>query len=236
MNSFFYGTKDPIIEELLRISSDPVDMYDRLMAFCTNFVGDKQHIASTAKIASTAVIEGPVYIDENVVIDHFAVLKGPVIVLKNSVIGKGAFLRNGTIIGSDTVVGMSDEINNSIVMEHSLLPHFDIIDCSVIGSNVRMGAHVVTAVTTIHQQFAYKAIEKVNIPKEYFGAEYSRLLFGAVVGDNSKIASSVLINPGTFIEHDCEIYAGLCIKPGKYEHNTRLYIEGYYDKISSKKI
>ncbi len=155
-------------------------------------------ISPTAKIAQSSIIEGPCIIEDNVTIDDFCKIKGPVYIGNGSFIGTGSLIRN-CMIGNNTKIGFNSEISNSYFKGHDVTAHLNIIGESVIGENVWFAGY--STVT-------YLSLTKQNIKYEIGGGksvDTGTFRFGALIGDNCKIGTSVVILPGRQVPANTEI-------------------------------
>ena len=75
-------------------------------------------VHKTSKITDNVTLTGPCIIMENVVIDHNAVI------------------RENVIVGPHSHIGNSSEVKNSILLDTVILPHFNYVGDSILGSHV----------------------------------------------------------------------------------------------------
>ncbi|MFH1450594.1 MAG: DapH/DapD/GlmU-related protein, partial [archaeon] len=131
-------------------------------------------------------------------------IEGPVMIGKNCTIGPNAFLRPYACIGNNCKVGQSVEIKNSVIMEETYVPHLSYVGDSVIGRNVNFGAGAITA-NLRHDNDNVK----VTVKGEKVDSGLRKL--GALVGDNVKFGSNVVINPGKKIGANARVWPGVVI-------------------------
>ena len=139
------------------------------------------YIAKSAKVAPTAYINGPCIIDEDAEIRHCAFIRG------NAIVGKGA------------VVGNSTELKNVVLFDKVQVPHYNYVGDSVLGYKSHMGAGAITSnvksdKTLVSVKFDGGAIE-TGLKK-----------FGAMLGDNVEVGCGSVLNPGTVIGCNSNIY------------------------------
>jgi len=167
----------------------------------TKFLMDKYltktKISKTAKIAKSAIIQGNVYIGENVRIFENAVIKGPCCIGDNSVIGNNALVRHYSNLESKALVGTNVEVTRSIFQE-DVHCHSGFFGDSIFGKNCRVGAGTVAANIRIDR----KEIKTV-VKGEITGTGRDSL--GVIVGDNSKIGVNCSLMPGILIGSNCQI-------------------------------
>lgn len=162
----------------------------------------KPQIHSSCAVHATAVIEGPVILDEGVKVLRSATIVGPAYIGKNSVIGTNALVR-GSSIGERCVIGYNSEIKTSI-LGHDVWTHSTYLGDSVIGSNVAFGGGTMTGNFRLDEG---EILSKVGTEATSTG----RIKFGAVIGDNVRVGIQVGINPGVKIGSGSFISGGVYI-------------------------
>ena len=143
--------------------------------------GDNIWIAKTAQIAPTAFINGPTIIDENAEIRHCA------------------FIRGNAIIGKNCVVGNSTELKNVILFNNVQVPHYNYVGDSILGFKAHMGAGSITS----NVKSDKKLVVVKNGTEEI---ETGLKKFGAIIGDNVEIGCGSVLNPGSVIGKNTNIY------------------------------
>jgi UDP-N-acetylglucosamine diphosphorylase / glucose-1-phosphate thymidylyltransferase / UDP-N-acetylgalactosamine diphosphorylase / glucosamine-1-phosphate N-acetyltransferase / galactosamine-1-phosphate N-acetyltransferase len=149
-------------------------------------------VSSNVSIAKSTIIDGPCMIEDGVTIDDFCKIKGPTYIGKESFIGMSSLIRN-CMIGSETHIGFNCEVGRSYLLGHDKIPHQNVIVDSLIGENVWFGAYSVT----LNVLFTRSKIPfEINKGKAIdTGMDH----FGAVIGNNCTISTSVTIFPGRHI-------------------------------------
>ena len=138
-------------------------------------------IAKDAKIAPTASITGPCIIDSGAEIRHCAFIRG------SAVIGKGA------------VVGNSCELKNALLFDGVQVPHYNYVGDSILGYKAHMGAGAITS--------NVKADRKnVAVHTADGDIETGLRKFGAILGDFAEIGCNSVLNPGTVIGRNSNVY------------------------------
>ena len=150
----------------------------------------EQTIHPSVKIHPTAVVEGPVVLEEGVKVLAHATIVGPATLGKRSVIATGSLVRQSSI-GSDCVVGYATEVKGSVLSDH-VWTHMTYLGDSVIGSNVAFGAGTVTGNYRLDEGEIVSHVEGKDIPT-------GLRKFGTVVGSDSRVGIHVTINPGVKI-------------------------------------
>lgn len=143
--------------------------------------GENIWIAKSAKVAPTACINGPCIIDEEAEIRHCAFIRG------NAIVGKGA------------VVGNSTELKNVILFNKVQVPHYNYVGDSILGFKSHMGAGSITSNVK-----SDKTLVVVKSP--YGNLETGLKKMGAMLGDNVEIGCNSVLNPGTVIGRNSNVY------------------------------
>ena len=157
-------------------------------------------ISPNASISKSSIIEGPSIIEDDVSIDDFCKVKGPTYIGKGSFIGMSSLIRN-CMIGNNTRIGFNCEIGRSYFVGHDIIPHQNVIVDSLIGENVWFGAFSATDNTLPQRQRVMFGIGNGNI------IDTGRDHFGAVIGNNCTISTSVIFRPGTLLPKNTSIQA-----------------------------
>ncbi len=138
-------------------------------------------ISKTAKIADSASITGPAIIGHNSEIRHCAFIRG------NAIVGEGA------------VVGNSTELKNVILFNKVQVPHYNYVGDSILGYKAHMGAGAITSNVK-----SDKTNIKISIGSETI--ETGLRKFGAILGDNVEVGCNSVMNPGTVVGTNSNIY------------------------------
>ena len=143
--------------------------------------GDNVWIARNAKVYPSACINGPAIIDEEAEIRHCAFIRG------NAIVGKGA------------VVGNSTELKNVILFNKVQVPHYNYVGDSILGYKAHMGAGSITSNVK-----SDKTLVVVRAGEERFETGLKK--FGAMLGDNVEVGCNSVLNPGTIIGKESNVY------------------------------
>lgn len=144
-------------------------------------VGENVWIAKSAKVAESAYINGPAIIGKNAEIRHCA------------------FIRGNAIVGENAVVGNSTELKNVILFNNALVPHYNYVGDSILGYKSHMGAGSITSNVKSDKKLV---IVKNDDEKIQTGLKK----FGAMIGDNVEVGCGSVLNPGTVIGKNTNIY------------------------------
>ena len=143
--------------------------------------GENIWIHNTAVIAPTASINGPCIIGPETEVRHCA------------------FIRGSAVIGANCVIGNSVEVKNSIISDECEVPHFNYVGDSILGYKAHMGAGAITS--NVKND---KSNVEVSFPLGKIDTKLRK--FGAVIGDYTQVGCNCVLNPGTMIGRNCNIY------------------------------
>ena len=146
-----------------------------------NEVAEHVWIAKSATIAPTAYINGPCIIDKNAEIRHCA------------------FIRGNAIVGENAVVGNSTELKNVIIFNTVQVPHYNYIGDSILGYKAHFGAGSITSNIKSDRT-------DVRIMYKDERVETGLRKIGAIVGDGVEVGCNSVLNPGTVIGRNTNIY------------------------------
>ena len=102
------------------------------------------------------------------------------------------------LVGDGVVVGNSCELKNCILFDEVQTPHYNYVGDSVLGYKAHMGAGAVTSNVK-----GDKKNVVVHGERDY---ETGRKKFGAMLGDFAEIGCNSVLNPGTIIGRDSQVY------------------------------
>ncbi len=143
--------------------------------------GENIWIARNAKVAPTAFLNGPLIIDEEAEIRHCAFIRG------NAIVGKGA------------VVGNSTELKNVVLFNKVQVPHYNYVGDSILGYKSHMGAGSITSNVK-----SDKTLVVVKDGREEIATGLKK--FGAMLGDEVEVGCNSVLNPGTVVGKESNIY------------------------------
>ena len=138
-------------------------------------------IAKSANVAETASITGPAIIDEEAEIRHCAFIRG------NAIVGKGA------------VVGNSTELKNVILFDKVQVPHYNYVGDSILGYQSHMGAGSITSNVK-----SDKTLVEIRMGENKTATGLKKM--GAILGDHVEIGCGSILNPGTIIGKNTNVY------------------------------
>lgn len=167
-------------------------------------LGEDIWVAKDAKVAESAFIIGPAIIGHGAEIRHCA------------------FIRGSVIIGDWAVVGNSTELKNVILFNEVQVPHYNYVGDSILGYKAHMGAGAITSNVK-----SDKELVKIHMEDEAYETRLKK--FGAIVGDHVEIGCGSVLNPGTIIGKDSNVYplssVRGCVKSGFIYKNKGEIVE-----------
>lgn len=128
-----------------------------------------------------------------------AYIKGPAIIGKDAEVRQCAFIRGNAIVGEGAVVGNSTELKNVVLFNKVQVPHYNYVGDSILGFKSHMGAGSITSNVK-----ADKMLVKVKAGEEVIETGLKK--FGAMLGDNVEVGCNAVLNPGTVIGRESNVY------------------------------
>lgn len=176
----FEGVTYPF-EILSKISAFIIELGEKLPKEHYERIGENIWIAKTAKVADTASITGPAIIDEGAEVRHCA------------------FIRGNAIVGKNSVVGNSTELKNVILFDCVQVPHYNYVGDSVLGYKSHMGAGSITSNVK-----SDKTLVEIKVGNQKVATGLKKM--GAILGDEVEVGCGSILNPGTVIGKNTNIY------------------------------
>ncbi len=143
--------------------------------------GENIWIARSARVAPTASITGPCIIGKDTEVRHCA------------------FIRGNALVGDGAVVGNSTELKNVILFNKVQVPHYNYVGDSILGYKAHMGAGSITSNVK-----SDKLLVKVHTPEGDIETGIKK--FGAMIGDEVEVGCGSVLNPGTVVGRNTNIY------------------------------
>ncbi len=168
-------------EALPEINDFIIQLGNKLDKEIYELKGENIWVAKSATVAPTAYIKGPVIIGENAEIRYCA------------------FIRGKAIIGNNTVVGNSTELKNVILFNNVQVPHYNYVGDSILGYKSHMGAGSITSNVKSDKKLVIVKDGKEKI-------ETGLKKFGAMIGDQVEVGCGSILNPGSVIGKNTNIY------------------------------
>ena len=139
-----------------------------------------------------------VWVHETASIAPTAYLGAPCIIGAESEVRHGAFIRGSALVGEHCVVGNSVELKNVILFDNVQVPHYNYVGDSILGYKAHMGAGAVTS--NVKSDRSLVVIHgEVDIPTGIKKV-------GAMLGDHVEVGCNSVLNPGTVIGKNSNVY------------------------------
>ena len=138
-------------------------------------------IAKDANVFPSAYIAAPCIIDHGAEVRHCA------------------FIRGSAMVGKNCVVGNSVELKNVVLFDNVQVPHYNYVGDSILGYKSHMGAGSITSNVK-----SDKTLVTVKNGDEHI--ETGRKKFGAILGDFVEVGCNSVLNPGTVIGRNTNVY------------------------------
>lgn len=146
------------------------------------------------------VSEG-VWIAKSAKVFPSAYIGAPTIIGKNSEVRHCAFIRGSALVGENCVVGNSVELKNVILFDNVQVPHYNYVGDSILGYKAHMGAGSITSNVKSDKTLV---VVKDKIDNEELETGLKK--FGAILGDYVEVGCNSVLNPGTIIGKNTNIY------------------------------
>ncbi len=196
--SNLYSLEETIAKELFLDAEYPWELLPKISSFIEKLgnslpadkydkKGDNIWIAKSATVYPTAYINGPCIIDEDAEVRHCAFIRG------NAIVGKGA------------VVGNSTELKNVILFNKVQVPHYNYVGDSILGFKAHMGAGSITSNVK-----SDKTLVTIQCGSEKIETGLKK--FGAMLGDCVEVGCNSVLNPGTVIGKESNVYPTSCVR------------------------
>ena len=143
--------------------------------------GEDIWIAKSAKVFDSAYLHGPLIIGPDTEVRHCA------------------FLRGSAIVGAGCVLGNSTELKNVIIFDNVKVPHYNYVGDSILGYRSHMGAGSITSNVK-----SDKTLVTVGADREKLQTGLKK--FGAMLGDFVEVGCNSVLNPGTVVGRNTNIY------------------------------
>ncbi len=190
--SDLYDLQETIAKELMKGLTYPWEALPKIHDFIISLGkslpedlfeerGEHIWVAKSAKVAPTACLNGPLIVDEKAEIRHCAFVRG------NAIVGKGA------------VVGNSTELKNVILFNQVQVPHYNYVGDSILGFKSHMGAGSITSNVKSDKTL-------VTVKGDGILIETGLKKMGAMLGDHVEVGCNSVLNPGTVIGRNTNIY------------------------------
>ena len=134
-----------------------------------------------------------------------AYLGAPCIIGPETEVRHCAFVRGSALVGRKCVVGNSVELKNVILFDNVQTPHYNYVGDSILGYYSHMGAGSITSNVKADKQLV---VVKNGTERIETGIKK----FGAMLGDHVEVGCNAVLNPGTVIGRNSNVYPTSCVR------------------------
>lgn len=191
-NKALFDLKETLAAELFEKTTYPWEVLSQISDFIMKLgetlpadkyekKGDNVWIAKSAEVMPGAYICGPAIIGEDTQVRHCA------------------FIRGNALVGNGCVVGNSTELKNVILFNGVQVPHYNYVGDSVLGYKSHMGAGSITSNVK-----SDKSLVVIKNQEEKIETGIKKV--GAFLGDYVEVGCGSVLNPGTVIGRESNIY------------------------------
>jgi len=178
----------------------PGERIDTAVGPDVRLLGHHIVLGKGTRIAPGVVIEGPIYLGEDVLIRT------------------GAYLHGGVWLEDGAVVGAHCEVERAIFLRGARAPHLSYVGDSILGAGVHLGAG------TILSNRRHDGRE-IAIPLGERRIQTGRTRLGAVLGDRALTGGQTVLDPGCIVGRDTSILSGVQLPSGTYPAGSRIRVE-----------
>lgn len=134
-----------------------------------------------------------------------AYIGAPCIIGANTEVRHCAFVRGSALVGENCVVGNSAELKNVIIFDNVQTPHYNYVGDSILGYKSHMGAGSITS--NVKSDKTDIVIKNGN---EAIDTGMKKI--GAMLGDYVEVGCNSVLNPGTIVGRNSNIYPTSCVR------------------------
>ena len=170
--------------------------------------GISEFIITLGKTLSADEYDNPsenVWVHKTAKVFSTAYLGAPCIIGANTEVRHGAFIRGSALVGENCVVGNSVELKNVIIFDNVQTPHYNYVGDSILGYKSHMGAGSITSNVKSDKT-------NVVIKSGDERIETGIKKIGAMLGDCVEVGCNSVLNPGTVIGRNSNIYPTSCVR------------------------
>ncbi len=145
-----------------------------------------------------------VWVHNTATVAPTAYLGAPCIIGAGTEVRHCAFIRGSALVGENCVVGNSTELKNVILFDKVQVPHYNYVGDSILGYKSHMGAGAITSNVK-----ADHSLVVIHGPEEL---ETGIKKVGALMGDCVEVGCNSVLNPGTVIGRNSNVYPLSCVR------------------------
>ena len=163
-----------------------------------------------------AEVSPQVWVHRTATVAPTAYLGAPCIIGAGTEVRHGAFVRGSALVGENCVVGNSVELKNVILFDNVQTPHYNYVGDSILGYRSHMGAGSITSNVKSDKSLVVVHGQGENV-------ETGLKKFGAMLGDFVEVGCNSVLNPGTVIGRESNVYPLSCVRgvvPARHIYKT----------------
>jgi len=149
-------------------------------------------------------VQPQVWVHKTAKVFPSAYLGAPCIIGANTEVRHCAFIRGSALVGENCVVGNSTELKNVILFDNVQVPHYNYVGDSILGYKAHMGAGSITSNVK-----SDKSLVVIHGPESI---ETGIKKVGAMLGDHVEVGCNSVLNPGTVIGRNSNVYPTSCVR------------------------
>ena len=146
-----------------------------------------------------------VWVHKTAAVAPTAYLGAPCIIGANTEVRHCAFIRGAALVGENCVVGNSVELKNVILFDHVQTPHYNYVGDSILGYYSHMGAGSITSNVKSDKSPVVVHGQGEDVPT-------GLKKMGAMLGDYVEVGCNSVLNPGTVIGRNSNVYPLSCVR------------------------
>ena len=151
-----------------------------------------------------AEVQPQVWVHKTAKVFPSAYLGAPCIIGANTEVRHCAFIRGSALVGENCVVGNSTELKNVILFDNVQVPHYNYVGDSILGYKSHMGAGSITS--------NVKSDKSLVVIHGAENIETGIKKVGAMLGDFVEVGCNSVLNPGTVIGRNSNVYPTSCVR------------------------
>lgn len=164
-------------------------------------------IGATLDPAEYTEVSPQVWVHKTATVAPTAFLGAPCIIGAKTDVRHCAFVRGSALVGEGCVVGNSVELKNVILFDSVQTPHYNYVGDSILGYKSHMGAGSITSNVK-----SDKTLVTVRNAQTGEKVETGLKKMGAMLGDYVEVGCNSVLNPGTVIGRNSNVYPLSCVR------------------------
>jgi NDP-sugar pyrophosphorylase family protein len=160
-------------------------------------------LGASLDLAEYDKLDENVWVHKSCKVYKTATILGPTVIGAGTEVRPGAFIRGNVLVGENCVIGNSTELKNVIIFNNVQVPHYNYVGDSVLGYKSHMGAGSITSNVKSDKTLVHV---KGEVQGEKFDIATGMKKFGAMLGDSVEVGCNSVLNPGTVIGRNSNIY------------------------------